>query len=109
MKIATYAALVTAFRDDESIDFETIRAQARRQIAAGNDIFACGTNGDFSSLTFSEKVQVVEACAEVARGASRLIANAGCPSTHETVLLGREFARIGVEAAAAITLKPWMM
>jgi 4-hydroxy-tetrahydrodipicolinate synthase len=103
VKASTFAALVTAFRDDESIDFETITAQARRQIAAGNDIFACGTNGDFSSLTFSEKVKVVEACAEVAEGTARLIANAGCPSTHETVLLGREFARIGVEAVAAIT------
>ena len=49
MSIASYAALVTAFREDESIDFETIKAQARRQIAAGNDVFACGTNGDFSS------------------------------------------------------------
>lgn len=103
MKVTTYAALVTAFRDDESIDFEVVKAQARRQIAAGNDIFACGTNGDFSSLTFSEKVAVVEACAEAAKGKARLIANAGCPSTHETILLGKEFARIGVDAVAAIT------
>jgi len=103
MSIASYAALVTAFREDESIDFETIKAQARRQIAAGNDVFACGTNGDFSSLTFSEKVKVVESCAEVTKGKARLIANAGCPSTHETVLLGKEFARLGVDAVAAIT------
>jgi 4-hydroxy-tetrahydrodipicolinate synthase len=103
MKVSTFAALVTAFRDDESIDFDTIKAQARRQIAAGNDVFACGTNGDFSSLTFSEKVKVVEACAEVTKGKARLIANAGCPSTHETILLGKEFARIGVDAVAAIT------
>ena len=103
MKVSTFAALVTAFREDESIDFETIKAQARRQIAAGNDVFACGTNGDFSSLTFSEKVKVVEACAETAKGKARLIANAGCPSTHETILLGKEFARLGVEAVAVIT------
>lgn len=103
MKHSTFAALVTAFREDESIDFQTVRAQARRQIAAGNDVFACGTNGDFSSLTFSEKVSVVEACAGEAKGKARLIANAGCPSTHETILLGKEFARLGVEAVAAIT------
>jgi len=103
VKISTFAALVTAFREDESIAFEVIKAQARRQLAAGNDVFACGTNGDFSSLTFSEKVAVVEACAEVTAGKARLIANAGCPSTHETILLGKEFARIGVDAVAAIT------
>jgi len=103
MRLSTFTALVTAFRDDESIDFGKIAEQARRQIAAGNDLFVCGTNGDFSSLTFAEKVGVVQACAEAKTGDSRLIANAGCPSTYETVLLGKEFARLGVEAIAVIT------
>jgi len=103
MRSSTFTALVTAFRDDESIDFPALRRQAERQIAAGNDLFVCGTNADFSSLTFAEKVAVVEACVPVARGRSRLIANAGCPSTHETVLLAKEFAALGVEAVAAIT------
>lgn len=103
MKASTFTALVTAFRADESVDFEKVKEEARRQIAAGNDIFACGTNGDFSSLTFAERVGVVDACAEACAGKARLIANAGCPSTHETVLLGKEFARSGVEAVAAIT------
>ncbi|MDP3177894.1 MAG: dihydrodipicolinate synthase family protein, partial [Spirochaetaceae bacterium] len=60
MKSTTFTALVTAFRDDESIDFPALRRQAERQIAAGNDLFVCGTNADFSSLTFPEKVAVVE-------------------------------------------------
>jgi 4-hydroxy-tetrahydrodipicolinate synthase len=100
---STFTALVTAFRPDESVDLEKVKAEARRQIAAGNDIFACGTNGDFSSLTFAERVSIVQACAEACGGKARLIANAGCPSTHETVLLGKEFAAAGVEAVAAIT------
>jgi 4-hydroxy-tetrahydrodipicolinate synthase len=103
MRASTFTALVTAFRNDESVDFDKVKDEARRQIAAGNDIFACGTNGDFSSLTFAEKVGVVQACADACEGRSRLIANAGCPSTHETVLLAREFAAAGVEAVAAIT------
>lgn len=100
---STFTALVTAFRPDESVDLGKVKDEARRQIAAGNDIFACGTNGDFSSLTFAERAGVVQACAEVCEGKARLIANAGCPSTHETILLGKEFARAGVEAVAAIT------
>ena len=103
MRHSTFTALVTAFRDDESIDYGKVAEQARRQIAAGNDLFVCGTNGDFSSLTFAEKVGIVEACAETRTDPTRLIANAGCPSTHETVLLGKEFARLGVEAVAVIT------
>ena len=102
MNQSTFTALITAFNTDESVDYNRIKQEASRQIAAGNDIFACGTNGDFSSLTFSEKVRVVEACAEATAGKARLIANAGCPATHETILLAREFTQIGVEAVAAI-------
>ena len=102
-KLATMAALVTAFNPDESINYEKIKEEARRQIAAGNGVFACGTNGDFSSMTFAERVAVVEACAEEASGKVSFIANAGCPSTYETVLLAREFAKTGVDAVAAIT------
>ena len=101
-KITTFTALVTAFRPDESVDFGAIAAQARRQLAAGNDLFICGTNGDFSSLTFAERIKVVETCA-VVKGEARLIANAGFPSTYETILLAKEYQRLGVEAVAAIT------
>jgi 4-hydroxy-tetrahydrodipicolinate synthase len=100
--ITTFTALVTAYHEDETVSYGKIKEEARRQIAAGNDLFVCGTNGDFSSLTFSEKVGVVEACAEVAEGKVRIIANAGCPSTHETILLAKTFAQVGVEAVAAI-------
>ena len=100
--ISTFTALITAFDKNEAVDYPMIKEEASRQIAAGNDIFACGTNGDFSSLTFTEKVKVIEACAEVTQGKARLIANAGCPSTYETVLLAKEFAQLGVEAVAVI-------
>ena len=50
-----------------------------------------------------EKVAIVESCMDEVGGRTRLIANAGCPSTYETVLLAKEFARLGVEAVAVIT------
>jgi len=102
MKRSTFVALVTAFRQDESVDYDAIAAQVKRQIAAGNDLFVCGTNGDFSSLTFGERVKVVETCASL-KGSARLIANAGFPSTYETILLAKEYQALGVEALAAIT------
>lgn len=102
MKRSTFVALVTAFKQDESVDYDAIAAQVKRQIAAGNDLFICGTNGDFSSLTFTERVKIVEICASL-KGSARLIANAGFPSTYETILLAKEYQAIGVEAVAAIT------
>ena len=103
MAISTFTALITAFRDDESINYSKIGEEVQRQINAGNDIFACGTNGDFSSMTFAERVKVAETCSEAVNGKARLIANAGCPSTNETLLLGKELANAGVDAAAVIT------
>ncbi|MCF7915466.1 MAG: dihydrodipicolinate synthase family protein [Spirochaetaceae bacterium] len=103
MKISTFTALITAFKEDESINYPRIAEEVQRQIIAGNDIFACGTNGDFSSMTFAERVKVAETCSEAVNGKARLIANAGCPSTNETLLLGKELANIGVDAVAVIT------
>ncbi len=98
-----FVALVTCFRDDESLNYAATRAQVQRQIAAGNNIMCAGTNGDFTALTFEEKVRLTEEVVDEVRGRARVIVNAGMPATYETVLLAREFARIGVDGIAVIT------
>lgn len=98
-----FVALVTCFNDDESINYAATRAQVRRQIAAGNNIMCAGTNGDFTALTFDEKVRLTEQVVEEVNGRARVIVNAGMPGTYETVLLAREFDRIGVDGIAVIT------
>ena len=95
--------MVTCFDDQEAIDYAAIRKQVRRQVAAGNNILACGTHGDFTSLTFAEKVRVCAEVVEEAAGKVKVFANAGTPSTCETLLLGNEFVAIGVDAVAVIT------
>ncbi|MBM3604142.1 MAG: dihydrodipicolinate synthase family protein [Alphaproteobacteria bacterium] len=98
-----YVALVTCFNDDETINFAATRAQARRQVEAGNDLMVCGTNGDFSALMFDEKVRLVEEIADEVAGRVRIIANAGCPSTYETVRLAQAFDKLGLAGTAVIT------
>ena len=58
MSKKAFVALVTCFNEDETINFEATRAQVRRQVEAGNNIMCAGTNGDFSALTFDEKVRL---------------------------------------------------
>lgn len=99
----TFVALVTCFNDDETINFEATRAQVRRQVAAGNNIMCAGTNGDFSALTFEEKVKLTEEVMDEVAGRAKVIVNAGMPATFETKLLAREFDRIGVDGIAVIT------
>lgn len=102
-ELLPFVAMVTCFNEKEEIDYVAVRRQVRRQMDAGNNILFCGTNGDFTSLTFAEKLKL---CAEVmdeVQGKVKVFANAGCPSTYETILLGKEFAALGVDALAVIT------
>lgn len=98
-----FVALVTCFNDDETINYDATRAQVRRQIEAGNNIMCAGTNGDFSALTFDEKVRLCGEVVDEASGRAEVIVNAGMPATYETKLLAREFDRIGVDGIAVIT------
>lgn len=103
MSKKAFVALVTCFNEDETINYEATRAQVRRQVAAGNNIMCAGTNGDFSALTFDEKVKLAEAVVDEVNGQVDVIVNAGMPATFETLKLAREFDRVGVNAVAVIT------
>ena len=86
-----FVALVTCFNEDETVNYAATRAQVRRQVAAGNNIMCAGTNGDFTALTFEEKVRLCGEVVEEVGGKARVIVNAGMPATFETILLAREF------------------
>lgn len=102
-KSLPFVAIVTCFDDLEKIDYAAIRKQVRRQVSAGNNILVCGTNGDFTSLTFPEKVRVCAEVIEEVNGKVQVFANIGTPSTYETILLGKDVAGLGVDGLAVIT------
>ncbi len=102
-KSLPFVAIVTCFDDQEALDYAAVRKQVRRQVAAGNNILVCGTNGDFTSLTHPEKVRVCAEVLEEVNGKVKVFANVGTPSTYETILLGKEIAGLGVDGVAVIT------
>ncbi|MCC4242109.1 dihydrodipicolinate synthase family protein [Thalassospira povalilytica] len=103
MTKSAYVALVTCFNDDETINYQATRNQVKRQVAAGNNIMCAGTNGDFTALTFEEKVRLTEEVVDEVGGKAKVIVNAGMPATFETIKLAKEFDRIGVDGIAVIT------
>lgn len=103
MKATAFVALVTCFDENENLDLNATRAQVRRQVAAGNAIMAAGTNGDFTALTFQEKVSLLETVMDEVKGRVPVFANAGMPSTYETIMLAKEFDRMGLNGIAVIT------
>jgi len=98
-----FVALVTCFNDDESVNYAATRAQVRRQVSSGNNVMCAGTNGDFTALTFDEKVRLCGEVVDEVGGKARIIVNAGMPATFETILLAKEFEAIGVDGIAVIT------
>ncbi|MBN2753000.1 MAG: dihydrodipicolinate synthase family protein [Rhodospirillaceae bacterium] len=103
MTKSAYVALVTCFNEDETINFDAVCRQVERQVAAGNNILCAGTNGDFSALTFDEKIKLTETVVATVAGRVKVIVNAGMPATFETVKLAKAFDHIGVDGIAVIT------
>ncbi|MBI9104784.1 MAG: dihydrodipicolinate synthase family protein [Spirochaetales bacterium] len=99
-KIIPYVACVTAYNEDESVNYDHTRLQYRRVIKHGGHIFCGGTNADFSGLMEDERVKIVEIAAEEA--GANMIANAGCPSTYATIRLAEKFVKAGSPAVAVI-------
>lgn len=100
-------AIVTTFDRDGAFDPVTQREQVRRQINAGNGIFCGGTNGEFFVLNEQEKIAITTTCVDEANGRVPVVAHIGEISTRETVRLGQQIGRLGVDAVSAIT--PWFV
>ena len=97
-------ALVTPFRSDLSLDEETIRSLARRQIDAGIDFLVpCGTTGESPTLTRAEHLRVVEIVVEEAQGKVPVLAGAGGYNTREVVELALEIEARGADGILSVT------
>jgi len=100
-------AIVTTFDREGAFDPVRQREQVRRQINAGNGIFCGGTNGEFFVLNEQEKIAVTTTCVDEVNGQAPVVAHIGEISARETIRLGKQIARLGVDAVSAIT--PWFV
>ncbi|ENY5349147.1 dihydrodipicolinate synthase family protein [Klebsiella sp. CN_Kp088] len=100
-------AIVTPFTASGELTLTALRQQVERQLAAGNGIFCGGTNGEFFVLNEAEKIAVAETCVEAVAGRAPVVAHIGEVSTRETIRLGQQIAKSGVDAVSVIT--PWFV
>lgn len=96
-------AIVTTFDHDGAYKASPMRQQIRRQLQAGNGIFCGGTNGEFFVLNEQEKLAVTETCVDEVAGKANVVAHIGEISTRETIRLGKQVAKLGVDAVSVIT------
>ncbi|MDN2488075.1 dihydrodipicolinate synthase family protein [Kosakonia sacchari] len=96
-------AIVTPFDVDGDVNPQALKQQINRQLAAGNGIFCGGTNGEFFVLNEQEKVAVTATCVDEVAGRMPVVAHIGEISTRDTIRLGKQIEKLGVDAASVIT------
>ncbi len=97
-------ALVTPFRENQSLDEPTLRALVKRQIDNGIDFLVpCGTTGESPTLTREEHLRVVKITLEEAKGKVPVLAGAGGYNTAEVITLALELKALGVDGILSVT------
>jgi len=96
-------ALVTPFKGDGSVDIERVRALARRQIEGGVRLLVpCGTTGESATMTGLERLEVIKATVEEAKGRARVIAGTGSNSTAAAAEASRAARDLGADAVLVV-------
>lgn len=97
-------ALVTPFRADERIDFDTWQRIIEVQIASGVDgLFAVGGQGEFCSLDDEERIVALRFCRQAVGTRVPLYGNVGAVSTRQTIRLAQQAEAEGIDYAVVIT------
>lgn len=97
-------ALITPFKENGEIDFETLKNLVEFQIENGTDsIIICGTTGESSTLSDEEHIKCIEACVKYVNGRIPVIAGTGSNDTKTAVMLSKEAEKGGADGLLCVT------
>lgn len=97
-------AMVTPFKEDGSINLAGVKKLARHLIDHGSDgLLVLGTTGESPTLTYGEKISVLEAVLETVGGEVPVIAGTGSYSTAQSIEFSREAEKLGVDGIMLVT------
>ncbi len=91
-------ALATPFAADGGVDEARLRALVDRSIEGGvHGVVACGSTGEFTTLTADERRLVVDTVVDQAARRVPVVAQTGATSTAEAIRLSRHAESAGVD------------
>jgi 4-hydroxy-tetrahydrodipicolinate synthase len=97
-------AIVTPFRDDESIDFDAFQRLARHLVENGSDgIVVAGTTGESPTLTDGERLDLIGAAIDAVGAEATIVAGTGTYSTAHSVHLSERATELGADALLVVT------
>src|SRR5215475_11668710 len=87
-------ALITPFKQDQTIDEERLRQLVEWQITSGiHFLVPCGTTGETPTLSKDEWLRVIDITIETAGGRVPIVAGATSNATADDVEKAKELAR----------------
>ena len=97
-------ALVTPFKNDGSIDYETLKKLIDFQIENKTDaIVITGTTGESSTLSYKEHMKVIEECIKYTDKRIPVIAGTGSNCTKTAINNGIEAEKLGADELLIVT------
>lgn len=95
--------ILTPMYEDESINFDELRSQVERLIAAGvSGLFCFGTNGESYIISEEEKYAVLETVVAQTAGRVPVYAGTGCPGTRDTIRMSLRAKELGADVLSII-------
>src|SRR5215207_2734965 len=97
-------AIITPFKQDESVDETALRRFVEFQITGGvGFLVACGTTGESVTMSEDEQARVVELTLESADGCVPVVAGAGGYNTREVIEKIHRYETLGADAILSVT------
>ena len=99
-----YTATTTPFTADGKLNVSAIPQQIEGQLEAGIAGFvAVGGTGESAALSFAERIEVVAASVDAAKGRAPVLAGVTSPGLPDALALGRAYLDAGADALMVIT------
>ena len=96
-------AIVTPFHNG-TVDFDTYKKLIDRQIDLGIDaIIACGTTGEPSTMSYEERMSVIQCAIDHAAGRVPVVASTGGNNTKEVIRASQEAQALGADGLLVVT------
>jgi len=96
-------AIVTPFKEDESLDLDALGRLVEFQIKNRIDgIVPCGTTGESPTLDYEEHEKVIQTVIDAANGRVPIIAGTGSNSTREAIEMTKKAADAGADASLQV-------
>lgn len=98
----SFVALITPFKDNQ-IDFQALRGLLEWHLQQGtHGIVACGTTGEFSSLTVQEQREILSTCVECVQGKIPIIAGINAFDAQNAIDLIQQAQEVGVQGVMVV-------